>query len=199
MTKTETKTETETTTETRTRVETPDPARSATVTDQTTNQPSDTTPDAMSNTTPGAMSNAAPGPESGQVSDPELGRASDLTGDRAAEDTPERTTGLTTDGEAAWRPDRVPDRVPDQNRRRDDLSRTDQEVLARLRGEFAGQWHIWPGGRDAGRPPRLWCATRTDPAAGVDPTVIEESPARLVSALLAQAAAVKRGDDTPIL
>src|SRR5262245_25509178 len=84
--------------------------------------------------------------------------------------------------------------VTARDRERGDLTETDLAALERLRGEFDGRWHIWPGRRGQGRPSRLWCATRTDPDAGVDKTVIEESPALLVSALLAQAEAVRRGE-----
>ncbi|MBW8487237.1 hypothetical protein [Actinomadura parmotrematis] len=60
----------------------------------------------------------------------------------------------------------------------------EDEVLARLRADFPGH-KIWRSKRWDGRPGD-WAATLLDPAAGVDPTVIRNSPSELRGALIDQ-------------
>lgn len=59
---------------------------------------------------------------------------------------------------------------------------SDDQVLSRLRAEFAG-WRIWRSVRSDGRLGE-WVATRHDPRVGVTPTVMWPSAAQLREALV---------------
>ena len=64
-----------------------------------------------------------------------------------------------------------------------------QEQLDDLRERWRG-WRVWRSTNYLGQPGD-WCATRLDPAAGPDPTVICDTAADLTAALAEQATSTR--------
>ena len=67
-----------------------------------------------------------------------------------------------------------------------------RDELEEMRAEYAGRWHIWRSQRDG--EPASWCASLRHPAAGTDPTVIQDTAEQLRVALADQRERAERGE-----
>lgn len=74
---------------------------------------------------------------------------------------------------------------------------TDDETIERITAEFPG-WRVWRPKRWDDKP-SSWAATRREESAGVDPTVITNTPEQLRAALAEQRDLVERTGRRPVV
>ena len=73
---------------------------------------------------------------------------------------------------------------------------TDNETLKKMRDRWQGLWRIWRSTNYSGDPGE-WCATRLDPAAGLDATVMCPSAGELDTELIRQGGGLATGETEP--